>query len=263
MLRFQNEQVVFNIFEAMKHRNENPQCYKVDVVDGLVDETTREETPTQPLERVMANSIECSDKDMNEEVACCVQQLKALKVESVQRKFEAFETKVAEKPAALELKELPSHLKYVFLSEGTTKPAIISSSLSALDIEKLMRVLKNNKGALGWNISDLKGISPAYCMYKIHLEVEYKPVVQPQRRLNPTMKEVVKKEVLKFLDAGMIYPISDSSWVSLVHVVPKKGGMTVVANEKNELIPTRTVTGWRMCIDYRRLNQATRKDHFP
>jgi hypothetical protein len=77
------------------------------------------------------------------------------------------------------------------------------------------------------------------------------------------MKEVVKKEVLKLLDAGMIYPISDSSWVSPVHVVPKKGGMTVVANEKNELIPTRTVTGWRMCIYYRRLNSATRKDHFP
>jgi hypothetical protein len=100
-------------------------------------------------------------------------------------------------------------------------------------------------------------------MHKIHMETEYKPVVQPQRRLNPIMKEVVKKEVLKLLDAGMIYPISDSSWVSPVHVVPKKGGMTVVANEKNELIPTRTVTGWRMCIDYRRLNTSTRKDHFP
>jgi len=126
-----------------------------------------------------------------------------------------------------------------------------------------MRVLRGNEGALGWKISDLKGISPANCMHKIHMEAEYKPVVQPQRKLNPTMKEVVKKEVLKLLDAGMIYPISDSSWVSHVPVVPKKGGMTVMANEKNELIPTRTVTGWRMCIDYRRLNTATRKDHFP
>lgn len=99
-----------------------------------------------------------------------------------------------------------------------------------------MRVLRENQGALGWQISDLKVISPAYYMHKIHLKVEYKPVVQPQRRLNPTMKEVVKKEVLKLLEAGMIYPISDSSWVSPVHVVPKKGGMTVVANEKNELM---------------------------
>ena len=77
------------------------------------------------------------------------------------------------------------------------------------------------------------------------------------------MKEVVQKEVTKLLEAGIIYPISDSPWVSPVQVVPKKGGMTVVHNEKNELVPTRTVTGWRMCIDYRRLNTATRKDHFP
>ena len=180
---------------------------------------------------------------MGDEVEECVQQLKSSRTESTSRKFEVYETKGVEKPVAPELKELPSNLKYVFLSEDATKPAIISSSLSALEEEKLMRVLRDNKAALGWNISDLKGISPAYCMHKIHLEAEYKPVVQPQRRLNPTMKEVVKKEVLKLLDTGMIYPISDSAWVSPVHVVPKKGGMTVVANEKNELILTRTVNG--------------------
>ena len=100
-------------------------------------------------------------------------------------------------------------------------------------------------------------------MHKILLEDNAKPVVQPQRRLNPAMKEVVQKEVTKLLEAGIIYPISDSPWVSPVQIVPKKGGMTVVHNEKNELVPTRTVTGWRMCIDYRRLNTATRKDHFP
>ena len=99
-------------------------------------------------------------------------------------------------------------------------------------------------------------------MHKIHMEQDYKPVAQPQRRLNPTMKEVFKKEVMKLLDASMIYPISDSAWVSPIQVVPKKGGMIVICNDKNELIPTRTVIGWRMCIDYRKLNQATRKDHF-
>ena len=77
------------------------------------------------------------------------------------------------------------------------------------------------------------------------------------------MKEVVRKEVLKWLNVGFIYAISDSPWVSPVHVVPKKGGFTLIRNEKNELISTRTVTGWRVCIDYKKLNTATRKDHYP
>ena len=76
------------------------------------------------------------------------------------------------------------------------------------------------------------------------------------------MKEVVRKEVLKWLNAGFIYAISDIPWVSPVHVVPKKGGFTMIRNEKNELIPTRTVTRWRVCIDYRKLNTTTRKDHY-
>jgi len=100
-------------------------------------------------------------------------------------------------------------------------------------------------------------------MHNINLEADYKPVRQPQRRLNHIMKEEVRKEVLKLLEAGLIYPILNSSWVSPIQVVPKKGGMIVVKNERGELIPTRTVIGWRMCIDYRKLNEATRKDHYP
>ncbi|GAU41120.1 hypothetical protein TSUD_288100 [Trifolium subterraneum] len=266
MLRFLNEQVIFNVFEAMRHQNENPQCYRVDVIDDIVQETSQNETPELPIERVIVNSINTKEESLEKEVEECVRQLEASQSEKVKRKIEDLNvdkpSESKKEVSAPELKELPKHLKYVFLGEELMQPAIISSSLSALEEEKLMRVLRENKEALGWKISDLKGISPAYCMHKIKLEEEFKPVVQPQRRLNPTLKEVVKKEVLKLLEAGMIYPISDSSWVSPVHVVPKKGGMTVVKNDKNELIPTRTTTGWRMCIDYRRLNQATRKDHF-
>ncbi|KAL4335708.1 hypothetical protein GQ457_07G002730 [Hibiscus cannabinus] len=97
----------------------------------------------------------------------------------------------------------------------------------------------------------------------ILLDENHKPTVDAQRRLNQAMKDVVRKEILKWLDAGIIYPISDSKWVSPVQCVPKKGGITVISNEKNKLIPTRTVTGWRVCMDYRKLNKATRKNHFP
>ncbi|GJU28772.1 reverse transcriptase domain-containing protein [Tanacetum coccineum] len=131
----------------------------------------------------------------------------------------------------LELKDLPSHLEYAFL-EGTDKlPVIISKELK--DEEKNL------------------------------MEDDFKPAIQHQRRVNPKIHEIIKKEVIKLFDAGLIYPISDSPWVSPVHCVPKKGGMTVVENEDNELIPTRLVTGWRVCIDYHKLNDATRKDHFP
>ena len=100
-------------------------------------------------------------------------------------------------------------------------------------------------------------------MHKILLNDDAKTSIEHQRRLNPMMKDVVRKEVLKWLNAGFIYAISDNPWVSPVHVVPKKGGFTVIKNERNELIPIRTVTGWRVCIDYIKLNTTTRKDHFP
>ncbi|GJX61363.1 reverse transcriptase domain-containing protein [Tanacetum coccineum] len=168
-----------------------------------------------------------------------------------------------EEPPELELKDLPSHLEYAFL-EGTDKlPVIISKELKDEEKAALLKVLKSHKRAIAWKISDIKGIDPSFCTHKILMEDDFKLAVQHQRRVNPKIHEVIKKEVIKLLDAGLIYPISDSPWVSPVHCVPKKGGMTVVENEDNELIPTRLVTGWRVCIDYRKLNDATRKDHFP
>ncbi|CAH9102258.1 unnamed protein product [Cuscuta epithymum] len=162
-----------------------------------------------------------------------------------------------------ELKPLPSHLEYAFLDTEGQRHVIISAQLESGQKEKLLDVLRCHEQVIARKLEDLRGISPTFCTHKIKCEEGYKPVVQPQRRLNPKMMDVVKAEVLRLLDVGIIYPISDSQWVSPTHVVPKKGGMTVVQNEKGELLPSRTVTGWRMVIDYRKLNEATRKDHFP
>nr|GFA54103.1 reverse transcriptase domain-containing protein [Tanacetum cinerariifolium] len=140
-----------------------------------------------------------------------------------------------DEPPVVELKALPPHLEYAFL-EGD---------------DKLLK------------LSDIKGINPEFSTHKILMEEDITPAVQHQRRVNPKIHDVIKQKVNKLLDAGLIYPISDSPWVSPVHCVPKKGGFTVVENDDNELIPTRLVMGWRVCIDYRKLNEDTQKDHFP
>jgi hypothetical protein len=123
--------------------------------------------------------------------------------------------------------------------------------------------MKKHKKVIGYSINDLKGLSPAFCTHRVPMEDQCKPIVDHQRRLTHAMREVVKKEVIKLLDAGIIYLVPHSEWESPVHCVPKKGGLTMVKNEKNELTPQRTMTRWRMCIDYRKLNKATKKDHFP
>ncbi|GJR39052.1 DNA-directed DNA polymerase [Tanacetum coccineum] len=117
--------------------------------------------------------------------------------------------------------------------ENRLKPSSIKPR--KLELKELPEHLKNHKGPIAWIITDIKGIESSFCTHKILMEDEFKPSVQPQRRVNPNIKEVVLK----------------------------KGGMTVVKNKKNELIPKRMVTGWRMCIDYRKLNNTTQKDHFP
>ncbi|GJV09306.1 reverse transcriptase domain-containing protein [Tanacetum coccineum] len=126
-----------------------------------------------------------------------------------------------EKPTT-KLKDLPSHLEYAFLDNNQEFPVIISSLLSSQEKELLLEVLTKHKSALAWKVSDIK--------------------VQPQRRLNPKVQDAVRAEIIKLLNASLIYAISDSPWVSPIHVVPKKGGITVVTNNDNELVPTRTIT---------------------
>ncbi|XP_061957345.1 uncharacterized protein LOC133678848, partial [Populus nigra] len=133
----------------------------------------------------------------------------------------------------LELKPLPDNLKYVFIGDNNTLPVIIASGLTNTQEEKLVKLLCDHKTAIGWTLADIKGISPSMCMHHILLEDNVKPTREMQRRLNPPMMEVVKT------------------------------GITLVKNKNDELIPTRISSGWRMCVDYRKLNLATRKDHFP
>ena len=142
-------------------------------------------------------------------------------------------------PQNLDFKPLPMELKYVYLEEQEQCPVVMSSLLSASQEDSLLGILRKNKQAIGWKITDMKGIHPAVCTHHIYLEDEAKSVRQPQRRLNPHMQEVVQAEVLKLLQDGIIYPISDSTWVSLTQVVPKKSGVTTMHNEKGEEMPTR------------------------
>nr|GFB77766.1 reverse transcriptase domain-containing protein [Tanacetum cinerariifolium] len=181
---------------------------------------------------------------------------KDLKV--VEPKNQSFE----DEPPEVELKELPPHFEYAFLGDNGKWPVIIAKDLSFNKKTTLINVLKTRKKVIAWKLTDIKGIHPEFCSDKILLEEDYSPKVQSQRRVNLKIHDVIKNEVEKLLDAGLIYPISDSPWVSPIHCVPKKGGMTVIKKDENELAPTRLVTGWRVCIDYRKLNEATRKDHF-
>nr|GFA77636.1 reverse transcriptase domain-containing protein [Tanacetum cinerariifolium] len=132
-----------------------------------------------------------------------------------------------DEPPEVKLKDLPHHLEYAFLEGNNKLPVIIAKELGSEEKFALIKVLKSHKRAIAWILSDIQGINPKFCTHKILMEEDYKPVVSP------------------------------------VHCVPKKGGFTVVENEENELIPTRLVIGWRVCINYRKLNEATQKDHLP
>ena len=267
-LRVGNEAVHFNINRSLEHPDVDAESYMAVVNNSLLNVELNSDCILQhSINEIETNlqyleSLDCEvlpSKLFNKETVSSINENSQDEVCS--QKHQTHEQEISAE--GLTLKELPSHLKYEFLEPEKRKPVIISAALTEIDEHKLLEVLRKYKEAIAWSIEDLKGISPSICMHKILLNDNTKTSIEHQRRLNPVMKEVVRKEVLKWLNAGFIYAISDSSWVSPVHVVPKKGGFTVIINEKNELIPTRTVTGWRVCIDYRKLNIATRKDHFP
>ncbi|RDX64371.1 hypothetical protein CR513_57081, partial [Mucuna pruriens] len=254
----------------MKHPTEEHSLFGIDVLDELVEEYLQLNGSNDNIEESTENAESSCSKVTNEEVdheETKAEIMSAHLVPSQDQVGQSDPTSKTDKsplpPPPMELKTLPSHLKYAYLDKEQQLPVIIASNLDQEQEDKLLEVLRQHKKAIGWKLADLPGINPSICMHRILMEEEIKPIRQPQRRLNPTLLDVVKKEVTKLLAAGIIYPISDSQWVSPVQVVPKKSGMTVMKNQQDELVPTRIQNSWRVCIDYRRLNQATRKDHFP
>ncbi|GER36637.1 retrotransposon gag protein [Striga asiatica] len=248
----------------------------IDVKNGTLNMTVLEETVSISVRGAMsASSVnfveECAFVDLTDPFVdeMVIHEFEEVSLpvfgEEVEPTVELFEVGDGHSraEATLELKELPKHLKYVFLDDAQQKPVIIFAELDREEEEELIAMLRKNQEAIGWSLGDIKGISPSTCMHWIILEEGAKPFRDSQRRLNPNMMEVVKKEVLKLFSEGLIYPVASSEWVSPIHVVPKKGGITVIENDKKELVPTRITTGWRMCIDYQRLNAVTKKDHFP
>nr|GFA64518.1 reverse transcriptase domain-containing protein [Tanacetum cinerariifolium] len=117
-----------------------------------------------------------------------------------------------DEPPEVELKELPPHLEYAFLGDNGKWPVIIAKDLSSNEKTALINVLKTRKKAIPWKLTDIKGIDPEFCLHKILLAEDYSLKVQSHRRVNPKIHDVIKKEIEKLLDAGLIYPISDSPW---------------------------------------------------
>ncbi|KAM1509347.1 hypothetical protein EV1_018329 [Malus domestica] len=271
-MEFDGEVIDFNLSESIKFPKDDHSCFSIDVLDDLaqdfldcLERDALETTIAQGIGHKYGVAVPRSEEEA--EIVAALESLpqhhgKPSNPISNPVSTNKMLPSVIQAPV-LELKPLPDHLKYVFLGDNETLPVIVSSSLTPLEEEKLIRVLKEHKTAIGWTLADIRGISPTTCMHRILLEEGAKPTREAQRRLNPPMMEVMKNEIIKLLDCGVIYPISDSRWVSPVQCVPKKSGVTVVKNSENELVPTRIQTGWRVCIDYRKLNATTRKDHFP
>ena len=250
-LTFGNMTLELNIFHLSKRHmhSEEDDCEEVSIIDAILEEQANE----QQVQDVLTPELfECLGEQQDPQSMSLVQGYWRRKIEILP----LLTSDEPKEPQLLELKPLPFELKYAFLEENGQCPVVISSLLTTSQEHNLLHLLKRNKRALGWKISDLKGINPTICTHHIYLEEESKAVRQPQRRLNPHLQEVVRIEVLKLLQAGIIYPISDSTWVSPTQVVPKKSGVTIVKNEKGEELSTRLTTGWRVCIDYRRLNEV-------
>nr|GEV69528.1 DNA-directed DNA polymerase [Tanacetum cinerariifolium] len=246
-LRVNDEAVTFNLNQTTRYSStyDDLSVNQIDIIDVAREEYAQEMlgfsnnfsggNPTSTFEPILSDSshsltpFEGSDFILEEIEAYLKDESSSLEID---HQGEVVKAKSSiEEPPELELKDLPSHLEYAYL-EGVDKlPVIIAKDLNDNEKEALLKVLKSHKRAIAWKITDIKGVDPRFCTHKILMEEDYKPAVQSQKRVNPK--------------------------------IHKKGGITVVENKNNKLIPILLVTGWRVCIDYMKLNDATRKDHFP
>ncbi|CAN6544195.1 unnamed protein product [Malus baccata var. baccata] len=278
-MEFNGEVINFNLSDSIKYPSEDHSCFSIDVFASFAQDHF-EQLNDDALELVIARGMDIQNNEAvtihphdmndfslavppNEDIIEMVAALESLPLQSGKFLDPISISVLTNKllpsvvqPHTLELKPLPSHLKYVFLGDDETLPVIISSTLTAQEEDKLVRVLREYKIAIGWALADIKGISPTTCMHRILLEEGSKTSREAQRLLNPPMMEVVKNEIIKLLDCGVIYPIFDSRWVSTVQCVPKKFEVTVT-NAENELVPTRIQTGFyrRFIKDFSKVSQ--------
>ncbi|GKU88967.1 hypothetical protein SLEP1_g3172 [Rubroshorea leprosula] len=207
-LRIHDEEIVFNVFDAMKNCDyDGNAVLRIDVVDNVVAENFNAFRLDDHIDNCIVNALDVKadsvDNDILEAVAilgekCHRQQQKGGNFLPLDASSTMTIKPSKEEPLTLELKPLPSQLKYVYLGDSNTLPIIFSTFLTGIKEENLLRVLREHKGAIGWSIVDIKGVSPSVCMHKILLEEGHKSIVQPQRRLNPNMQELVQKEKKKF-----------------------------------------------------------------
>ncbi|XP_070057655.1 uncharacterized protein [Nicotiana tomentosiformis] len=230
-----DEEITFNVQKSMRRPSEFANCSLIEAEDVILEEEYETLNAKDPLAACLLNLDEVNGEDLAEWVLALdgrgfwKRELEFEPLHLEERQIPPAKPSI-EEPSKLELKLLPPHLRYAFLGSNSTVPVIISSGLLDVQKEQLLQVLSECKTVIGWTIANIKGMSPAFCMHKILLEDGHKPSREHQIRLNPNMKEVVKMEVIKWIDAGNIFPIPDSNWISPVQYVPKKGGMTVVQN---------------------------------
>ncbi|XP_075507541.1 uncharacterized protein LOC142544371 [Primulina tabacum] len=228
VLRLNDESMIFNVFQSIKYTNDTSDCFRIDATDEFVECGLQGLMCEDPLAVCLTHS--CPQELGSRELDECIHYLEAgrsisktvnSRIGELGHVPRPLKSSIEEVPI-LEMKHLPWHLKYLFFLDNDKLPVIVSSTLTETEEEKLLRVLRKHIKAIVWSIADIKGISSSMCMHKILMEADHKTYTQPQRRLNPAMQEVAKKEVIKLLDAG-----------------------------------------WRVCIDYRKLNDSTRKYHIP